>query len=268
MANNAIFFCEILGCKKIILIHNNNIYIRNKIINQKYNMSIELDNSKDFLFNKTINLSCLFFYYYYRYLKPENRINIVKNEILNNLPKIITNSNDLYIHIRSGDIFNRTLKNSYSQPPFCFYKKILNNFNFRKVFIISQNKNNPVINKLISEYSYIIYNQNLINIDISYLANSYNIVSSVSSFIIGIIKLNDYLKYVWEYDIYKLTQKYFHLHYSVYNFEHNYTIYQMKPSQYYKRVMNIWQNSPKQKEIMINEKCKSNFKIIHPYLNI
>ena len=80
------------------------------------------------------------------------------------------------------------------------------------------------------------YKKNPLNIDIAYLANAYNIVSATSSFIINIIKLNDKLKFLWEYDFYRLSERYFHLHHSIYNFPFNYTIYRMRPSKNYKNI--------------------------------
>lgn len=189
---------------------------------------------------------------------------LIKREILNNLPKCNSNPNDLYIHIRSGDIFESPRNNSYSQPPLCFYQKILKTFKFRNAYIISENKSNPIINILLKNFDNVRYKKNKLNIDISYLANSYNIVSSISSFVTNIIKLNDKLLFLWEYDLYRLSEKYFHLHYSVYNFPHNYTIYKMNPSKKYKKAMYTWYNSFKQRRIMIKEKCKSQFEIIKP----
>ena len=264
--NNAIFFGEILGCKKIILQKYKYFYIKHKIVNKKYNMTIEPLYLNKKIRRKSLVLPLVFFYYHYKYIKPEIRINIIKTEILNNLPKVKTNPNDLYIHIRSGDIFESPKKNTYSQPPLCFYRKILQNFKFRKVFIISENKNNPIINYLLEEFNIVRYNKNHFDYDISYLANSNNIVSSISSFLGNIIKFNDKLIFLWEYDFYRLSERYFHLHYSVYNFPRNYTIYRMNPSKYYKKVMYIWYNSIKQRKIMITEKCKSEFIIIKPTL--
>ena len=262
--NNAIFFCEILGCKKIIIENYNNLYIKHKILNKKYNMTIEPLFLNKYIIKNSLVIHIKFFFYYYKYIKPEIRLNLIKNEILNNLPKLNIHPNDLYIHIRSGDIFQNPRNNSYSQPPLCFYKKILNKFVFRKVYIITENKNNPIINILLKDYNFVKYLKNPLYIDISFLANSYNIVSSTSSFLINIIKLNDNLKYLWEYDNYRLSQKYFHLHYSVYNFPHNYTIYKMIPSKFYNKFMYNWYNSPKQRKIMIKEKCKNKFIIISP----
>ena len=69
------------------------------------------------------------------------------NQLLNNnSPKLNINPNILYIHIRSEDIFKNPRNNSYSQPPIWLYKKLLNKFIFRKIFIITEDRNNPIIN--------------------------------------------------------------------------------------------------------------------------
>ena len=88
-------------------------------------MTIEVDNINKYNKSNSLLLTGSSLYYSIFNIKIEDRIDIIKNEILLNLPKTITNPNDIYIHIRSGDIF-------------------IND-------IISFNKNNPVINKLIKE---------------------------------------------------------------------------------------------------------------------
>ena len=255
-----------LGCKKLILQKYKDFYIKHKILNIKYNMTIEPSYLNSNLLEKSIVLPSIFFYYHYKYIKPDNRLYLLKEEILNNLPKIVTNPNDLYIHIRSGDIFEKPRKNAYSQPPLCFYRTIIKKFKFRKVFIISENTSNPIINILLKENDNIKYNKNQLNYDISYLANSYNLVSSMSSFFTNIVKLNDKLKFLWEYDFYRLSERFLHLHYSVYNIPHNFTIYRMNPSKFYKKKMYVWYNSLEQRKIMIKEKCKSKFIIKRPSL--
>ena len=137
-------------------------------------------------------------------LRPENRFYIIKKEILKNIPFVKTKKQELYIHIRSGDIFIKP-HHDYSQPPYCFYQTIINKFKFNKIFIISKDSLNPIINKLISKFPKIIFKQNDIKLDIACLAYSYNIVGSISSFLNGIIRLNDNLINFWEYDIYSLT---------------------------------------------------------------
>ena len=191
---------------------------------------------------------------------------VLRKEIINKLPKVKTYIDDLYVYIRGGDIFRRLNKSiaHYSQPPLCFYRKIFNEFIFREVTIISEDKSNPVFSKLVNEYPYIKFNKNNIKLDLSYLANSYNIVSATSSFLINIIKLNDNLKFLWEYDLYLLSEKYVHLHHSVYSFSYNYTIYKMEPSSKYKKLVGHWTNSKEQREMIIKEKCNNYFSIIGP----
>ena len=53
----------------------------------------------------------------------EMRLSILKEEIMNNIPKYKSDSNYLYIHIRSCDIFIKSINPNYSQPPLCFYQK-------------------------------------------------------------------------------------------------------------------------------------------------
>ena len=195
------------------------------------------------------------------FIRPEIRINIIRNEILSNIPIIKTNINDLYIHIRSGDLFD-TLALTYSQPPLCFYLKIINNFNFQNIYIISSDRKNPVFKKLIKNFPNIFFNKNNISTDIASLIYAYNIVGSISSFLISSIKFNENLKYFWEYNIYRMIEKIYHLHYNIYNYSINYTIFRMEPTLNYRNKMYEWNNKYTQKILMIKEKCINNFTII------
>ena len=266
--NNAIIFCEVLGCKKIILEYNRNGFINNKIFYEKYNIIIDSNFSFNNIDNNSIIVDVRFFFYRLNFTDfgKVNRFYVLRKEIINNLPKVKINFDDLYIYIRGSNIFrilNKSVQH-YTQPPLCFYKRILNEFNFRKVTIISEDKFNPVISVLLEEYSYIKYNKNNIKLDISYLVNSYNIVSATSSFILSIFKLNQNLKFVWEYDFYKFIERYLLLHYSVYTFSLNYIIYKMNIHDHYKKLMYPFHNSKDQRNVMIKERCENNFNIILP----
>jgi hypothetical protein len=265
--NNAIIFCEYLRCQRIIIQSISNIYIKNKIIYPKYNISIESNQFFNFNNNSMI-VNLRFFYYQLNFvlLGKVNRFFIFREEILSNLPQVKVHPDDLYIYIRGGDIF-RILNKSfycYAQPPLCFYENILNKFNFKNAIIISEDKLNPLVSILLKKYNFIKYNKNNIKVDISYLVNSYNIVSAKSSFIISIIKLNNNLKFLWEYDFYLLSERFRHLHYSVYTFLFKYIIYNMHASENYKKLMFPFINSVKQRKLMIEEKCDINFCIIPP----
>ena len=248
------------------------ILLKNKIYYKKYNITIESINSFNYIEKDSIILDDYFFYFQCNFtnLGKINRFYVFRKEILNNLPKVKINFDDLYIYIRGGDIFSFINKTSlyYVQPPLCFYNIILNQFTFRKVIIISEDKSNPVIPKLLKEYPYIKLNKNNIKIDISYLANSYNIISATSSLIVSIIKLNQNLKFLWEYDFYMLSDRFLHLHHSVCTFSFNYNIYKMNVSENYKNLMFPFHNSEKQRKIMIEEKCDNKFDLIHPRFSL
>ena len=237
--------------------NSSNIYIKNNtIFDKKGNFTIEPNKKFNLRDNFTITLDI---YYYlfngFPFLRNANRLNIFKEQLLNNLPKVVVHPNDLYIYIRSGDIFVRINTGSisgYYQPPLCFYENILNKYKFNEVFIISEDKLNPVIQNLI-KYTYIKKTQNNLKLDISYLINSYNIVEAKSTFFSVIIKFNNKLKFLWKYDFYQ--QK-------IYKFPFYYTLYKMNSSNNYKRKMIPWANLPNQKKLMINEKCINNFDII------
>ena len=128
-------------------------------------------------------------------IKPEIRINIIKNEIKRNLPQLKIDKDDLYMHIRVNNHID------YAQPPLCFYETILKNFNFKNIYIISGTRSNSVIDKLVREYPNIIFQKNSREVDISYLANAYNLVGSISSFFEVAVKMNDNLNIIFEYDI-------------------------------------------------------------------
>ena len=263
--NNVIYYCEVLECKNIYLNQAYNWTIKDNIVTEK--MSISLRNIQEINCNEP-DILCLslrknLYWLKPSVLKPEVRINIIKNEIKRNLPQVDVNPNDLYIHIRSGNIFTQGHA-FYSQPPFCFYQTIIENFKFRYVYMISETINNPVLMKLHKEYDFIIYKMFSVETDLAYLANAYNLVNSVSTFAEGAIKINDNLKNLWEYDIIRNSEKVVYLHHDFYDYPRKYTIYKMIPSDHYKSEMFTWKIKPSQLQLMISEKCNNKFIIIKP----
>ena len=77
--NNAIYYCEILQCKY----KKNKIIIKNGNINNFEGSNLIIDKTYNLL-----NLSSFF--------KIDIKINIIKKEILANLPKVITNKSEIY----------------------------------------------------------------------------------------------------------------------------------------------------------------------------
>ena len=238
--NNIIFYSEILGIKNIYLNSNiNYLYIKNKVATDKINIELKQSNQINCQSENTI-CGHIFF------------------DLKRNLPKVNIDENDLYIHIRTGDVFEKN-GNLYSPPPYCFYQKILNNFKFRKIYLMSMDDKSPIIGKLMSDYPNIIHEFHSVEEDIATLMNAYNIVNSVSSFSQVSIYFNDNINNLWEYDFYKIDQKIFHFHHDYEKLNRVFNIYKMKPSENYVKEMFNWRNEDYQKKLMLNETCKYDF---------
>lgn len=260
--NKYIYYCEILGCNSILLNKKSFWFIKNKNL-LKNNLIIKLCNIRQS--NKYLKLK--FSLKNFFNIKPKIRINLLRNEIIKNLPKIKLSKKDLYIHIRSDDIFipkKMKKSNGYIQPPLCFYKNILNNFKFRNIHIISSDKGNPVITKLINFKEDIILKKHILKFDISILINAYNLVSSTSSFFISCIQLNYHINSLWDYNIYNFQKKNLFFHYDLYEYPYRrFILYRMEPTKNYKNFIFRWKNNKRQIKLMIKEKCYNNFQIIY-----
>ena len=133
-----------IGCKSIVLDKNSFWFIKKKIEIPQINISIESGDYNNSLY--LYNNSDLFYSFFI--FKHEIRINFLRKEIISNLPKIQTSKDYLYIHIRSGDIFRCKICYFYTQPPLCFYQKILFYYNFTNIYLISMCQSNPIIKKI------------------------------------------------------------------------------------------------------------------------
>jgi len=268
--NNAIFYCEIVDCHKIILYENQlgrKWLINKSVFIQKLNITIMQGEKVDCEKN---NILCFYEIgweiYFPKVVLPQVRTHLIKKEILNNLPTVVTKRNDLYIHIRGGDIFQPSPHNMYSQPPLCFYEKILISQVFDSIFIISMDNSNVIVDYLIKKYPNIIHHKHSIEYDISLLCHAFNIAASVSSFVFSAIKLNDNLEKLWEYDIMRVSEKFLFLHHHITEFNIKYKIYTMKPSYIYASKMFSWKASSEQIKLMLEDNCPYDFVITKPNL--
>ena len=253
--SNIIYYCEVLGIKNLYLNSKNNFFIKNDIISDKINISIKSIDKLN-CFSQDIFCGHIHFDFFYpQGLRPKRRISILKKEIMNNLPKVQINKNDLYIYIRSGDIFISSIEYNYTPSPYCFYERIIKSFKFNDIYIISVDDKNPVIGKLISNFPYIKHKLNDIKLDISILANAYNLANSISSFSQTAISLNDNLENLFEYEIYKIYAAIIHYHYDIYKLNRRFNVYRMKPTQNYFKKMHKWSHSEEQMKLLLDENC-------------
>ena len=261
--NNLIFTCEIIGCNKIVL-RDNRVkrpwLIKNPIFIKKLNLTIMLGHHGHCDDDNVLCVSIATWDPFSpTFVKPQVRIQYIRDELIRNLPNVKTDPDDLYIHLRGGDVFNNKPSTTYAQPPLCFYEKILDNNKFKNIYILSMDRKNVVLDALMNKFKNIIFNENRYEYDISLLINAYNIVTSVSSFVISTIKLNNNLKDLWEYDINRLSEKFFFLHHHLYKFDIKYKIHTMKSSDEYAQKMYIWRNTEAQVKLMLEDKCTYDF---------
>ena len=136
MLNNLLNICVNIKCKNVISRGGLDKIIRRSIIYKDYNIKI-------FLHKQRIDISLkkrIIFWFNYIKKPHVNRIKIIRNEVLMNVSKLKIKENELVIHIRSGDIFKKTINNMYLQPPLCFYRKIINENDFDKIYILSNGR--------------------------------------------------------------------------------------------------------------------------------
>jgi len=273
--NKLINICERIKCKNIIIPYGLRTIIKKSIYYKKFNITIFPYSYRKMikidikLFNNTI--------FYLKFMEEsfKNRLYILREEIVNNIPKVDIKQNELVIKIRSGDIFSKCINPRYAQPPLCFYQKIIIvnliiiflfwNKNaikniyifdsilyienkFDKITILSNGHENPVVDRLLKMYPKIKYIEGKLEEAISFMVYAYNLVHSVSTFQHFLLYFNKNLQNLYIYEM------------SPFNVKNiKYFAHIMKASNKYLDIMNNkWNNTKEQLNLMLNEKCINN----------
>ena len=135
-------------------------------------------------------------------------------------------------------------------------------FNFSNIYIISNGKENPVVNELLKSYNNIKYFHGTIEEDAGIILSAKNLVLPCSSFTAELVKLSDNIQNLFEFNIMNPNDsKSWH-----YQDRHlrplKFNRIIMNPTKEYIQIMKPWKKKPKQYSQMINEKCNKKFKII------
>ena len=246
--NKLINICERIKCKNIIIPYGLRTIIKKPIYYQKFNITIF-----PYSYRKIIKIDIALstntiFYLKFRKESFKNRLYILREEIVNNIPKVDIMQNELIIKIRSGDIFSNSTNPHYAQPPLCFYQKIIIENKFEKITIISNGHENPVVDRLLNMYPKIKYIEGTLEEAISFMVYAYNLVHSVSTFQQFLLFFNKNLQNLYIYEM------------SPFNVKNiKYFAHIMKASDKYLEIMkNKWNNTKKQLNLMLKEKCINN----------
>ena len=106
---------------------------------------------------------------------------------------------DIGIHIRSGDIFSNNIHWEYVQPPLDYYIQFIKHNPNKSMIFVFENKNNPVIDKIIdyvseNKLTNITFQSDFSHIDMLTLANCKNLVFSMGTYCIIPYVLSTYVE--------------------------------------------------------------------------
>ena len=166
-----------------------------------------------------------------------------KDEFLKSIPNISLNKKDLYIHLRSGDIFKEShVHQNYSPPPLNYYLDTMKYRKWRKIHLICEDNNSPYFPILIKEgVSY--RNQSFFQ-DIALILNCYNFVGSKSTLSVALSFLNrNNLSYYFTFNL--PTSKIL----SHYNCDPD--------DMFVKNFINRWKNNDYQRQLLLQLSCRN-----------
>ena len=182
---------------------------------------------------------------------PSEWTKIFASEILKNVHHFNTDNEDLYIHIRSGDVYRSNPSLRYGQPPLCFYESIIKRWGFKKIYILSEDTRSPVIKPLTNKYRAKLIQADLLK-TLGYILSAKNLVVSWGTFIPSLLRLvpADPEKRIFKYG-----------NITAYGYDIWREYFFMNPSDYYRKniLWDKWRNSEEQKKIMLNETCDGNW---------
>jgi hypothetical protein len=174
---------QILDCihRKIITDKDTIIDLENSLEHQYIINPYFLGHSKFFRTNIDYNQKIASRYYIHNILKQndDNFIFLFSDQVDH-----IIDEKALYIHIRSSDIYNGSKgSNVYAQPPLSFYIKVIEDHQFRKIYILSDDNNSFLVQNLKNIYggNCTILNTNARD-SFDILCRCNNICTSTSSF--------------------------------------------------------------------------------------
>jgi len=150
---------------------------------------------------------------------------------------------DLYIHMRSGDMFHKPgwkWSNFYIPPPLRFYYNAIRARAWRNIYIICEDRKNLCLSALIDKYPHVKWRQQSLSEDIKLILSARNIVYGGGTFIPSLLEFNKDVKLIYRVD-YALTPINTGIAYRIFN-----------SRAYINALMGEFSNNPHQRYQMIN----------------
>ena len=146
---------------------------------------------------------------------------------------------DLVIHIRSGDIFDKDPHPGYIMPPLSYYVDIIRANTFKNIYLLAEDRKNPCINALLELYLTIQFELQPLEKDIRLILGAVNVVASYGTMIDSLLLFSDNIK-------------------RVYRPSYSHILFKLESVQYiatdldeYKQAMTPWKNTREQREIIL-----------------
>lgn len=152
-------------------------------------------------------------------------------------------NNELVIHIRGGDIFSKSPHRAYIPPSLSFYKNIIDNSSYEKIYLINDFDNNPCISKLKELYSNIIHISSTLENDIKILLSASNLVTSIGTFPFSLLFLTNNVKNIY-YPSYSIQVEEVKIYFD--NIKFN----SIDQENYYKKIK-FWENTKLQQKLLL-----------------
>ena len=102
-------------------------------------------------------------------------------------------SNDVLIHIRSGDVFSKHTHPAYIMPPLSYFVDILNKNSFREIYLVAEDTRNPCIPKLIELYPQIHFQVQSLEEDIDLILGASNVVTTYGTFVPSLLMISEHV---------------------------------------------------------------------------
>ena len=147
---------------------------------------------------------------------------------------------DLVIHIRSGDIFDKDPHPGYIMPPLSYYLDIIRTNTFKNIYLLAEDRKNPCINALLELYPTIQFELQPLEKDIRLILGAVNVVSSYGTMIDSLLLFSNNIK-------------------CLYRPSYSHILFNLESVQYittdldeYKQAMTPWKNTQEQLGKMMN----------------
>ena len=130
---------------------------------------------------------------FYQYDSMSTKYDTVVRQKIQSIFKIQPiplNSNDVVVHLRSGDIMRPNPHRDYIVPPLCYYVELLNAHHYDTIYIISEDTNNPCLKPLLNMYPNAVFRIQSLNEDIGYILGASNLIVSFGTFVPELARLS------------------------------------------------------------------------------